>query len=86
MTWPFHFAAEDGVQGVLLALEDDGLAAEAVAFLAADLGDGAAGGEVAVEDDEVAVLLDRIVERADDLLAFRIGFHFARGSPPSSCR
>ncbi len=39
------------------------------------LADSAAGREVAVENDEVAVGFDRVAERADDLLALWIGFH-----------
>ena len=42
------------------AFEHDGFAVEAQAFLAGDFRDRAFGREVAVEDDEVAVLFDRI--------------------------
>ena len=59
-------AVEDGFERLLLGLEHDGLAGEALAFLAGNFCDRAVGGEVAVEDDEVAVLFDRVVEAADD--------------------
>ena len=68
-------AVEDRFQRLLFALEHDGFAFETQTFLAGDLADCASGSEVAVEDDEVTVLFDRVVERADDLLALRIRFH-----------
>ena len=62
---------EDGLQGGFLGLEDDGFAFELEAFLAADLADGSVGAEVTFEDDEVAVLLERVARGADDLLILR---------------
>ena len=79
-------AVEDGLQRLLFALEHDGFAFEAQAFLAGDFADRAFGAEVAVEDDEVAVLLDRVVERADDGLARRDTVSRRRAFRPSSCR
>ncbi len=67
MTWPFFTRpSRMRLERRLLALEHDRLAAEALAFLAADLRHRAAGREIAVQDDEVAVLLDRVVEAAHD--------------------
>ncbi len=62
------------------------LAGEAQAFLAGNFRDRAFGGEVAVEDDEVAVLLDRLVERTNDRLAVRIRFHVGERLAPWSGR
>mmetsp|Transcript_46316 Transcript_46316/g.144899 ORF Transcript_46316/g.144899 Transcript_46316/m.144899 type:complete len:355 (+) Transcript_46316:1223-2287(+) len=59
----------DGLDHVVLRVVDLGGAGEAQALLARDLGDGALGGEVAVEDLDVAGVLDGVAERADDLLA-----------------
>ena len=47
-----------------LGIEHARRAGELQAFLAGDFGHGAFGREVAVQDDEMAVLLDRIVEAA----------------------
>ena len=59
---------------------------EPLPFLAADLRDGAVGREVAVQDDQVAVLFDRIVESAHDILAGRIGRRVRQILAPASCR
>jgi hypothetical protein len=53
-------AVEDFFSACFLGIEDAGDALETQAFLAGDFGHGAARGEVAVEDDEVAVLFDGI--------------------------
>jgi len=71
-------AAGDGalVQGAVelgFLVEDAGLAGEFCAFLAGDLGDGAAGGEVAFEDLQVAGGFDGVGERADDDLVLGQG-------------
>ena len=58
-----HGAVEDRLQRRLLAVEYPRAAREAQTLLAADLRDGAFGREVAVEHDEVALGLDRVVER-----------------------
>ena len=55
--------------GGFFGIEHAGAAGELKAFLAADFADGAGGGEVAVKDDEVAVLFDRVIEGANDFLA-----------------
>lgn len=54
-------------------VEDARLASEDGAFFAGDLGDGAAGGEVAFEDLQVARGFDRVGERADDDLVLGQG-------------
>ena len=51
---------EDGPERGLLGFEHDGFAREARSLLAGDLGHGAPRREVAVEDPQVAVGLDRI--------------------------
>jgi hypothetical protein len=61
-------AVEDAAKGGLFGFVDDGLAGEGVALLAGDLGDGAFRGEVAAQDAQVAVSLDRIGEGTDDVL------------------
>ena len=62
-------AVDDRAQRVVLAVEHARAALEPRAFLARDLRDGAFGREVAVEHGEMAVGLDRIVERPNDRLA-----------------
>ena len=52
------------------------------AFLAGDFRDRAVGREVAVKDDEVAVLFDRVRERPNDVLSCGIRLHLSR-FPPS---
>ena len=69
----FHRAFEDVFEGGFFRVEDPGCAAEFFAFFAGNFRHGPAGCEVAVEDDEMAVFLDRIFERPDDLLAFGVG-------------
>ena len=54
---------------LLLALEDARGALVVDALVAGELHDAAVGGEVAAQDREAAGGLDRVVERADDLLA-----------------
>ena len=63
-----HAAAEDRVERRLFTVEDDRLPREALAFLAADFGDGAVRREVAVQNHEVAVALDRRIEGPDHIL------------------
>jgi len=65
----FHLAGEDRRGGALFAIEHASGAGEAQAFLAGNLGDCAFRREVAVHHHEVAVLLDRIGERTNDVLA-----------------
>ncbi len=62
---------KDRLQRGFFGLEDNGFAFEFEAFLAADLADGAFGAEVAFEDDEVAVFLERVARGAHDLLVLR---------------
>ena len=65
MTSPFHDrAVEDRLQRGFLGIEHARLAGEAQAFLAGDFRHGAFGREIAAQDDEVAVLFDRVVETA----------------------
>ncbi len=66
---------EDGLQRRFLGIEDAGAAGELFAFLAGDFADAAHGREVAVEDDEMARRLDRVVEAVDDVLVLRVGLH-----------
>ena len=63
------------LQRLFLGLEHDGLAGEVQSFLAGNFRHRAFGGEIAAQDDEVAVLFDRFVERLDDGLAGGIRFH-----------
>ena len=70
-----HGAVKYFFQRRLLGMEDARPALEAEAFPARDFGDGALRGQVAVKDDQMAVLLDRIGEGADDFLQRRIGRH-----------
>jgi len=73
--WPFlTVPLRNGLHAFFFALEHDGFAFKAQAFLAGDFSDRAFGGEVAVEDDEVAVLFDRFDRADDDGLARRIWF------------
>ncbi len=51
---------------LIFLVEDSSLAAEGEAFFASDFGDGAAGGEIAVEDLEVASVFDGIRDGTDD--------------------
>jgi hypothetical protein len=62
-------AVEDALQRLFFGSKHDGAAGEAQAFLAGDLSRPRPRGEVAAQDDEVAVFLDRVVEAADDVLA-----------------
>ena len=66
------FVVEDGLEGGFFGVEGFGSAAEMEAFFAADFGDGAGFGEIAVEDDEVSVFFDGVAEAADDFLAGRV--------------
>lgn len=66
----FDFVFEDGVQGFLFGLENNGFAGETEAFFAGDFADGTLWAEVAFEDHQVAVFLDGILEWANDRLAF----------------
>ena len=68
-----HGAVKNFFQRLLLGIVDARAALEAKAFLARDFGHGAFRGQVAAEDDEMAVLLDGIGERADDFLGVRVG-------------
>ena len=71
-------ARHDGGHAGFLAVEDAGGAGEGEAFLAGDFSDRAFGGEVSIEDHEVAVGFDGVVHRADDGLAFGVAdFHLA---------
>ncbi len=58
----FDRAVEDGFHRLLLGFKHNGLAAEAQAFLAGNLGHRAFAGEIAAQDDQMAVLFDRIIE------------------------
>jgi hypothetical protein len=57
----------------LLAVEDARRAAVVAALVAAELDHAALGREVAAQDRQAAGRLDRVVERADDLLALGLG-------------
>ena len=71
----FDPAIEDGGEGGLFVFEDDGFARKGEAFFATDFGDRSTGGEVSVEDHEVAVAFDGVIEGANDFLALGIGFY-----------
>src|SRR5436309_10242883 len=58
-----------GLERILLALEHPGRAAMEIALLARDLGHAPVGREIAPEDHEAALGLDRIGQRPDDFLA-----------------
>ena len=62
-------AALDGVEGVLLGVEDARRAAMLEALVSGDLDDAAFGSEIALEDDESAGGLDGVVEGVDDFLS-----------------
>jgi hypothetical protein len=66
-------AAKDALKRAFLAFVNFGGAFEIKAFFAGDLADGATGGEVAAEDTEVGVGLDRLVEGANDILLVGVG-------------
>src|SRR5690606_36259630 len=68
-------AVENRAHGLFLRAEAACAALEADALLAGDLRHGALGREVAVEHGELAVPLDRRIERHADLLPFRIRPH-----------
>src|SRR5882762_6106807 len=61
-----------GLERVFLALEHAGRAAMEVALLTRDLGHASVGGEIAPEDREPALGLERIGQRPDHLLARRL--------------
>jgi len=71
-------AVEDGFHRLLLGFKHDGLALEVQSFLAGNLRDRALAGEVATQDDQMAVFLDRIVEAVNDCLRGGIRFHVAQ--------
>ena len=71
----------DGGHRVLLALEHARRAAVVDALVAGELDDAALGREVAAQDREAAGRLERVVERADDLLARRSPAASAACSP-----
>ncbi len=64
-----NFLAFDGADHVFFTVVNTGGAGEGFAFFAGDLGDGAGGGEVAVEDAEVAGFLDGVIEGTDNVLS-----------------
>src|SRR6185312_1798912 len=70
--------AQNGFQRAFFPVEYFRPTFENEAFLACYLGHGTGRGEVAVEHDQMAVALDRIGERANDILALRIGPHAAQ--------
>src|SRR5262245_27404715 len=59
----------DRLEGILLAVEDPRRSPMEVALLAGDLGDAAVRGEIATEDDDSPLGLQRIVEGPNDLLS-----------------
>ena len=63
----------DGAEAVLFGLEDAGRAGLLAALGAGDLDHGALRGEVAAHDRQAAFGLERVVERAHDFLARRLG-------------
>jgi hypothetical protein len=65
-------ACENRRGRALLAVEYPGHARETQSFLPGDFRDRAFGRQVAVHHDEVAVFLDGVGERANDVLARRI--------------
>lgn len=65
-------SSKDRLHGRLFAVIDPGSPAESLAFLAADFCDGSLRGEVAAEDNQVAVLFERLTQRRDDLLTLWI--------------
>src|SRR5688572_20837447 len=67
-----HLAGEDRLCGALFTVENSRAASEPQAFLAGDFRHRPFGREVAVHHDEMAVLLDRLRQRTNDVLALRI--------------
>src|SRR5690606_8431681 len=64
-------AAKDAFERVFLAFVNLGFALKVEALLAGDFSDGAGGGEIAAQDAEVGVGLDRVVPGTDDVLLIR---------------
>ena len=75
--------ASSGLHRRLLAVEDARRAVVVAALVAAELHDAALGREVAAQDRQAAGRLDRVVERAHDLLAGRSRSPRARARRPS---
>ena len=71
-------AVEDRLQRRLLAVEHPRAPGEPQAFLAGDLGHRAFRRQVAVQHDQVALGLDRVGQRPDDLLPGGIRLHAAQ--------
>ena len=61
-------AAQNRIERVFFAIEHERLSSKALALLAADFRNRAIGREIAVQDDEMAVALDRRIEAANDVL------------------
>ncbi len=58
-------AVENRLERHLLGLENAGRAGEAHAFLAGDFRDRALGREIAAQDDQMAVLFDRVAKAGE---------------------
>jgi len=71
-------AIEDGGHGEFLGVEDAGAAGELQTFLAGDFGHGPLDGQVAAQNDEVAVLFNGLVQRPDDGLMRGVGGHIGQ--------
>ena len=71
-------AAEDRLHRLLLGVERTRRAGEAQPLLAGNFGHTALGRKIAIENPQVAVLLDRLVERLDDFLALAVRFHLGQ--------
>src|SRR5262245_45558779 len=62
----------DRLEGVLFAIEDPSRTPVEILLLPGDLGDASLGREVTLQYGQAAFLLQRVVERADHLLARRL--------------
>src|SRR5262249_22172901 len=70
-------AVEDFFESSFFGVEYASLASEAKAFFAGNFGDGTFGSEIAIENDEVAVLFYGLIERLNDGLAIRVRLNVA---------
>ena len=76
---PFlDFVSKNGLKGFFLGFKNAGTPAEFLALLAADFCYGTLRRQVTLEDHKVAVLFDRILDGANNLLALRIWFKWSQ--------
>src|SRR5687768_5440189 len=64
-----HLAGENGRGGAFFTVEDSRRAGETQAFLARDFRHDSLRREIAIEHDEMTVLLDRLIPRPNDVLS-----------------